>query len=137
MNERTEQVLDSIRTYDQIAIDKEWQKGGWGKLKSFQEVGIDLDTTILSLFGDIGNKGEKYDEHIKSIGLSISARQEVWIAVTQFLNDAEGTWPDDNEPTIGDFIGLKAEQLKGLTRYSEIQAKILERLFAPPKQQSP
>jgi hypothetical protein len=133
MNERAEQVLHTIYLYDRIAIDNELLKHGWEGLQSLLQVGIDPDTTIISLFDDNGKNGAKYEKHIKEIGLSDRARQEVWRTLTLFLNDIEGAWPDDSEPTIGDFAGLKAKQLKGFTRYSEIQARILERLFAPPQ----
>lgn len=131
MKERAKQALRVVREYDEQYIEKQWQKGGWEKLKSFQEVGLDRDTTLLSLFGDTGNKGEKYDKFIKEIRLSNDSRKDIWLAVTLFLNDTEVNMGKDIEPTIGDFEGLKAKQLQGLINYSPIRARILEKLFAP------
>lgn len=138
MKERAKQALRAFRVDDLKRMEKQWHEEGWEKLQSFFEVGLNPNTTLLSLFGDFGNKGAAYDKYMNRAGFSYQDRQRVWGIITLFQNDADyyckhGEKLEDY-PTIGDFIGIKSKQLEGLSKYSPIESRIIERLFANPRE---
>lgn len=135
MKERALSALQEARELEISEIEKVWIVGGWSKLKSLVEVGIDPTTTILSLWEEEGDMARDYAKHEKEMGLSKMSHQDLWGALTLFENFVDGIWVGEDDvdaplATIEDFLDIKAEDLEGFEDFTLLQRKMIERLFA-------
>jgi hypothetical protein len=139
MKEQAREALQELAKQSEEELNEEWKKGGWGRLKSLTEAGINPKMEILEFLDDDNFDWARiYDETILEAGLSPEARVEVWATLRYFEGSLETVWwnqADDDEvagafPKIQDFLGVKAKDLGGIPDLTPIRRRILEKLFS-------
>jgi hypothetical protein len=141
MKEQAREALHELAKQMEEETEQEWKKGGWERLKSLTEAGIDPNVEIVEFLDDDNNPLARiYDETILEAGLSPEARVEVWATLKYFEGNLETVWwnqAEDDEvagafPKIQDFLGVKAKDLGGIPDLTPIRRRILEKLFSNP-----
>lgn len=125
MQERGERALEDAKNEEAKRIRNEWIDGGWEKLESFCEAGINPDATLISLFDNFGGKGRLFTKHMEKRKISYKDQQTVWGLFTLFQNNV------GEDLKIRDFTGITSEQIREMGNYSNFEVRILERLFTP------